>query len=469
MKSVGKRGGDPRSKDVKQASIDDDLIALARSGKSVVRLKGGDPFLFGRGSEEAEALASAGVPFEVVPGVPSPLGASAYAGISLTHRDLASSVTFVSAAVKGGAAFDFRELRGLRGTVCVMMGMRDIERVAADLIEHAGREASTPAAVIQWGTRPEQRVAEGTLETIAREARALKLGSPAVIVVGAVAALRERLRWFDRRPLFGKRVLLTRPREQAEATARLVRARGAEPVVWSAIEIGPPPDPALVAKAARELGRYDVVAFTSENGVAWMWRALNAEGRDARAFGEARVAAIGAGTSAALLARGVRADIVPAEFIGEGLADAIVSDAVIAAKRARGEPTRVLIPRALVAREALPERLRSAGCEVTVVPVYETRATSASHRSELVARLEAREVDVVFLTASSTVESFCQALGGRAAELCFGVLIASIGPITTKTAERHGLTVGVTAEVSTTAGLLDAVELALAKREPTPR
>jgi uroporphyrinogen III methyltransferase/synthase len=458
VRSVGKRGGDQHAKASKQAAIDDELVALARAGKSVVRLKGGDPFLFGRGSEEAEALAAASVPFEVVPGVSSPLGAAAYAGISLTHRDLASSVTIVSGTMRTGAPFDFQELAATRGTICVLMGMRDIERVTEALIARAKRDPATPAAVIQWGTRAEQRVAEGRLDAIAAIARAAGLGSPAVIVVGDVARLRSKLRWFDARPLFGKRVLLTRPRGQVESTARLIRLRGGEPILWPAIEICPPPDPGRVARAARELGGYDVVAFTSENGVEEMFRALDAEGLDARAFGDARVAAIGTGTAAALRARGVRADIVPREFRGEGLAQAILEDAPTALRLRSDARVRVLIPRALVAREVLPERLRAAGCEVDVVPVYETKQASPERRAELAALFERRGVDVVLLTSSSTADSLADALDDSASQLLSGVLVASIGPITTAAAERRGLSVGVTAEVSTVAGVIEAVE-----------
>lgn len=462
VRSVGKRGGDKTSKQAKQEAIDAELVALGRAGLRVVRLKGGDPFLFGRGSEEAEALADAGVPFEIVPGVCSPLGAAAYAGISLTHRDLASSVTIVSGTTRSGAPFDWSELASARGTICVLMGMRAIEQVTAGLIHEGRRDPATPAAVIEWGTRASQRVVTGRLDAIAALARAEGLGSPAIIVVGAVASLRATLRWFDRWPLFGKRVLITRPRGQASATSRLVRQRGGEPIEWPAIEIGPPPDPARAARAARELGLYDLVAFTSENGVAWLWRDLARAGLDARAFGGARVAAIGTGTAAALRARGVRADIVPEEFHGEGLAKAILEDAVVGSKLASrapgGPPLRVLIPRALVAREVLADRLRASGCEVDVVPVYQTRGASPERRDELIRLFEERRVDIALLTASSTADSLCDALGARAEELLRHVLIASIGPITTATAQKRGLSVAVTAAVSTTPGLVEALE-----------
>jgi uroporphyrinogen III methyltransferase/synthase len=463
VRYVGKRGGEPGAKAAAQAAIDAELVALAKAGRRVVRLKGGDPFLFGRGSEEAESLAAAGVPFEVVPGVPSPLGATAYAGISVTHRDLASSVVFVSATTRAGADFPFAELASLRGTICVLMGMRRLAELCERLVRDAQRDPATPAAVIQWGTRSEQRVVEGRLDEIAALAKDAGLGSPAIVVVGPVASLRRTLRWFDARPLFGKRVLVTRPAGQAAATSELLRRRGAEPIELPAITLFAPPDPARVSQAARELDGYDVVAFTSENGVDWFFRELDAQGKDARAFGRARLAAIGTGTAAALAARGLRADIVPTEFRGEGLAEAILADPVLAERRARGA-VKALIPRALVAREVLPERLREQGIAVDVVPVYETRAASAERRDELVKRLEARAVDAVMLTSSSTADSLCDLLGERAAELLREVTVASIGPITTATAEKRGLTVAVTATVSTTAGLVEAMERHFAAR-----
>jgi uroporphyrinogen III methyltransferase/synthase len=454
---VGKRGGEPGAKQASQAAIDAALIDAARAGRAVVRLKGGDPFLFGRGSEEAENLVAAGVPFEIVPGIPSPLGAAAYAGISLTHRDLASSVTIVSASTRAGADFSFAELASVRGTICVLMAMRRLGEVCDRLVRDGQRDPATPTAVIQWGTRAEQAVVEGRLDGVAGLAAAAGLGSPAVVVVGPVASLRRTLRWFDTRPLFGKRVLVTRPASQAATTAELLRRRGADPIELPAIALFPPPDPSRVASAVRELDRYDVVAFTSENGVLSFFRELEAQGRDARAFGRARVAAIGTGTAAALLARGVRADIVPAEFRGEALADAILADPPVVAALSGGR-ARVLVPRALVAREVLPERLRERGCDVDIVPVYETRPASVERRAELRSRLQAHAVDAVMLTSSSTADSLCELLGAEAPALLQGVAVASIGPITTATAEKRGLTVSVTATTSTTVGLVAALE-----------
>lgn len=457
VRGVGKRGGDPVQKQASQEAIDLEIVALARGGRSVVRLKGGDPFLFGRGSEEAEALAQAGVPFEVVPGIPSPLGATAYAGISVTHRDLASSVTFVSGTQRDGVRFDWSELARIRGTVCILMGMRDLEGITKSLIVEAGRDPATPAAVIQWGTRAEQVVAEGRLDEIARRAREAGLGSPSIIVVGPVAGLRRSLRWFDARPLFGKRILITRPEGQSAAAARMVRLRGAVPFEMPTIALGAPPDPARVTAAVRALDGYDLVVFTSENGVHRFFAEMDTQGRDARAFGKARIAAIGSGTAAALAPRGVRPDIVPRDFVGEALVSAILADPTLQSILSL-RPPRVLLPRALVAREVVPDRLRAAGCEVDIVPVYATRPASVERREELIARLEARALDCVLLTSSSTADSLADLLGPRAADLLQSVLIGSIGPITTAAAEKRGLTVGVTAEESTVAGLLTALE-----------
>ncbi|XYH98205.1 uroporphyrinogen-III C-methyltransferase [Sorangium sp. So ce1128] len=468
VRSVGKRGGDRVVKDAKQAEIDAELVALGLAGRSVVRLKGGDPFLFGRGSEEAEALARAGVPFEVVPGVCSPLGATAYAGISLTHRNIASSVMIVSGVTRAGKGFDWSELASVRGTICVLMGMQALDAVVAGLTGPGRRDPATPAAAIQWGTRADQRVVTSRLDELPRRAREEGLQSPAVIVVGAVTRLREALRWFDRKPLFGKRVLVTRPRHQARSTSRLIRLRGGEAVELATIEIHPPPDPARVTEAVRGLSGYDAVVFTSENGVACFFREMERLGLDARAFGSARLAAIGVGTAAALAARGVRADIVPGEFRGEELAQALLADPALAERLAARPPVRVLLPRALVAREVVPERLRAAGCEVDVVPVYETRPASTERREELLRALSAGAIDVVLLTSSSTVDSLCDLLGDGAAARLDRVLLASIGPITTATAEKRGLRIGVTAEVSTTAGLLDALDRYFAAQQAAP-
>jgi uroporphyrinogen III methyltransferase/synthase len=465
VRFVGKRGGAPAEKQARQTEIDAALVTLAREGRRVVRLKGGDPFLFGRGSEEAEVLARASVPFEVVPGVTAALGASAYAGISLTHRDLASSVTIVSGTTRAGAPFDFTEIAGVSGTICVLMGMRRIDDVTRGLIEGARKPPATPAAVIHRGTFAEQRTVTGRLDDIAEKARAAAMTNPALILVGPVVALRETIRWFDVRPLFGKRILVTRAEAQAEGTARLLRRRGAAPIVLPTIVLRDPPDPTTIPRAIAALPTYDLVAFTSENAVSRFFAHLRAGGRDARAFARAKIAAIGPGTAAALAAHGITADIVPPTFVGESLAAAIL-EAIPPTTNPDGTPTRVLIPRAKVAREILPETLRAAGCTVDILPVYETTPPPPETRDSLIRMLEERTLDIVMLTSSSTADNLCDLLGARAKDLLGSTSIASIGPVTTATAQKRGLTVAVTAEVSTLQGLITAIEAHLAAAPP---
>jgi uroporphyrinogen III methyltransferase / synthase len=448
VRSVGKRGHDRQGRSAKQLAINSEIVTLARAGKSVVRLKGGDPFLFGRGAEEALALRDAGVPYEVVPGISSPLGATAYAGIPLTDRDAASSVIMVTAVTRDGADFDFTELAATRGTICVFMARHRLERVTRRLMIDAGRAPETPAAILEWVSHPRQRVVEGTLGDIADRASDAAIGTPSLVIVGDVAKLRDKLAWFDRQPLFGKRVLVTRPAHQIAPTAALLRRRGAEPIAFPTIFIEASPAPERVAQAIDELASYDLVTFTSDNGVQHFWRALRAHGRDARAFGQAKLAAIGPATAAGLARHGLVADIVAETFVAEPLAEAIIE--VL-------EPgQRVLIPRAEVAREILPEMLRAAGLEVDVVAIYRTVTGSRERAAELIALLSS--VDVVTLTSSSTATKLCELLGDDAASVLAGKLLASIGPITTATAIAHGLEVAVTASVSTSSGLIDALE-----------
>ncbi|HZO13148.1 MAG TPA: uroporphyrinogen-III C-methyltransferase [Polyangiaceae bacterium] len=454
VRSVGKRGSSARSKQARQDAINRDLVALARAGQSVVRLKGGDPFLFGRGSEEARELRAAAIPFEVVPGVPAPVGATGYAGIPLTHRDIASSVTFITAVKRDGKMFDWSELAQLKGTLCIFMGTHRLAEIAEGLIDKGRRAPSTPAAAVQWISYPRQHTVVGTLADIA--ARASKLGSPSLLIVGDVVALRPDVRWYDAQALFGKRVLVTRPAHQIAPTAKQLRQRGAEAVPFPTIQLQPPPDPEAVARAVRELASYDLVAFTSDNGVDWLWREIDRQGRDARAFGNAKIAAIGPATAQGLRRRGVVADIVAESYIAETLAENILQKLQPGA--------RVLVPRALVAREILPERLREAGMHVDVVPVYQTVSSGVDKREEL--RALVASVDIVTLTSSSTVTMLSEILGDDAPARLAHCLLASIGPVTTKTAEDLGLHVAVTAEVSTSVGLIDALERALRESAP---
>jgi uroporphyrinogen III methyltransferase/synthase len=446
---VGKRYGEAAPD---QDEINRRLIELARTGKHVVRLKGGDPLLFARGAEEVIALAHAGVPYEIVPGISSPVATSAYAGISLTHRDLSSSVTFITGSDRAGkewSAESWRKLATATDTICVLMGMRRIEQISAAIIE-GGRDPATPAAVIHWGARPEQRVVTSTLEGIARAARAAMVKNPAVIVIGDVVRLRDTLRWYDKQPLFGKRILLPRAYQQARASADAIRERGAEPLVFPLIELADPPDRQALLRAARELKRYDWVLLTSANGVERLFSALRELELDARAFGPAKVGVIGPRTAAALARHGVQADLVAEDFVGEGLARAVLDHGNAA--------RRVLIVRALEAREALPDALRGAGIEVDVVAAYRTDPLPTERASALIAQFEQRKVDVVLLTSSSIARSLLALLGDRQDELLAPVTVASIGPITTRTLEEHGVSPQVAAQTYTVPGLLDALE-----------
>jgi uroporphyrinogen III methyltransferase/synthase len=455
LRNVGKRYGE---ESYSQEAINAELVKLAGEGRVVVRLKGGDPMLFARGAEEVEALARAKIPFEIIPGVPSPSGAAAYAGVSLTHRDLSSSVAFITGTESPGkerTAHDWSKLATATQTLCVIMGMKRLGEITEALIAH-GRSPATPAVVVQWGTWPRQRVLEATVADVAARAAEANIANPSVVVIGEVGRLRDTMRWFDRLPLFGKRIVVTRPEHQAEETANEIRDRGAEPVLAPAISIHPPPDPGAVVRALSVLDSYDVVAFTSANGVARTLDGLAAARRDARAFGSALVAAIGPGTEAELARRGIVADIVAREFRGEGLAASILE--ALRSRPETGAKRRVLLLRALVAREALPDALRAAGVEVDVIAVYETKPAAPGAIAKLRTDLAAGAIDVVTFTSSSTVTELCRALGPDAAELLGYAVVAVIGPVTAETAKGLGVRVDVSAEPFTIAGLLDALE-----------
>ncbi len=456
VRNVGKRGG---SISPSQDWITDQLIELARAGKEVVRLKGGDSFLFARGAEEAEALAEAGIPFEVVPGLSSPVGTSAYAGIPLTHREFSSSVTFITGTDRNGQSRSdeaWRKLATATDTICVLMGMRKLDEIAQAVIA-GGRDPATPAAVIHWGARPEQRVVTATLADIAEAVRREGVSNPAVIVIGEVVALRDKLSWYDSLPAFGKRILVPRPPHQAGATAKAIRSRGAEPVLFPVIRIDDPPDSAPIEKAVDELATYDWVLFTSANGVERFFEVLRRRGLDARALGAAKVGVIGPKTKLALQPFGIEADLVAKEFVGEGLAEELARWAT---------PKRILIPRALVAREELPLALCAAGAHVDVVPVYQTLGIEPERATTLANMLRDGALDVVMFTSSSTVDNTCDALGQQAPSVLGNVTVASIGPITTASLQSRGIAVDVTASVYTVDGLLDALDDHFTAKQP---
>jgi uroporphyrinogen III methyltransferase / synthase len=448
---VGKRAG---RRSERQESINRRMVEAARAGKRVVRLKGGDPYLFGRGSEEAEVLSAEGIPFEVVPGVPSPLAAAAYTGISLTHRDMASSVAYVTATEspdKDRSAHDWARLATATQTLVFFMGLRKLHTLMDLLMEH-GRSPETPAAVVQWASLPKQRTVIGTVATIADQVRAAGIEMPALTIVGDAVRLRERLRWFDTKPLFGKRVLVTRPVRQAGSLSQQLRDEGAEAVEAPTIRIVPPEDAAPLEEAVRSLASYQCVVLTSRNGVEALFAAIRADGGDARRLGGARVVAIGPKTAEALAAEGIRADRVPDEYRGEAAAEAVLAEL---GAHVRG--ARVLLPRAKEARQVLPETLRAKGAEVDVVEAYRTLPPLEEEVERIRRVVSEGEVDVVTFTSSSTVRNLVDVLGARAPEQIGAVTVASIGPITTQTALDLGLRVDVTASEYTTTGLVRAL------------
>ena len=410
---VGKEGGGPA---MAQEEIERALLAHARAGKTVVRLKGGDPFVFGRGGEEAEALVQAGIPFEIVPGVTAGVAAPAYAGIPVTHREAASAVAFVTGhedPAKPDSALDWDALARFPGTVVVYMGVRRLTAISESLLA-GGRRADEPAAVIERGTLAGQRVVTGTLATIAERAAEAEIRAPAIALFGSVVAARERLRWFELRPLAGLTVAVTRARAQASGLATRLRALGAEVVETPAIRI------AALEGPTPEIERYDLVCLTSPNGVHLLFDRLAAAGRDARILAGARVAAIGPGTAKALRDHGVIADVVPERFVAEGLVEALAELPV----------TRALVARAADARDVLPDALRARGAEVDVLALYETVAEPLTE-GELAA---ARGADYVTFTSSSTVRFFFEAVG----EAPLAARLVSIGPVTSEALRARG-------------------------------
>ena len=443
---VGKRGGNHA---MPQERIEELMIARAREGKRVVRLKGGDPLVFGRGGEEAQRLHAAGIPFEIVPGISSAIAAPAYAGIPVTHRDCNVAFTVATGhedPTKAENTLDWAKLADPHRTLVLLMAMGNLAEIATRLREN-GLAAETPAAVIENGTRPSQRTVTGTLATIAEKAKNAGLAAPAIFIVGEVVRLRDELRWFDRSPLFGKRLLLTRPAEQSEELAARALARGIEPILAPTIEIEAPEDPTPANDAIESLDGYAWVLFTSRNGVDACFARLQLLGRDARAFGHARVAAIGAKTAERLAEYGVRADLVPKTYVAEELAAELLH-------RARAA-SRILLYRAQDARDVLPSALTAEGMQVDDVAAYRTRFAHDPHFAEKAARAE-----MIAFTSASTVRGYIEQFADAAAALesARGKIVGAIGPIAAEAARSLGFHVDLVADVATTDALLDAFE-----------
>ena len=445
---VGKKGGDHT---LSQEGINALIVEKAQQGKTVARLKGGDPFIFGRGGEEAEVLVAAGIPFEVVPGVTAAIGASAYAGIPLTHRDYTSDVAFITGhedPTKAESSIDWKALATGIGTLVFFMGVKNLPAIVENLITH-GRPAETPVAVIRWGTTPQQKTATGTLATIVDTVREAGIKAPAIVIVGGVVNLRETMQWFEKRPLLGRRIVITRARQQASDLVRMLTEAGAQCIQCPTIRVVPPSDWNPVDRAIDALGAYDWIVFTSVNGVDYFFRRLFEQGMDARALGSVKTASIGPATADRLRSWGLVSDIIPKSYRAESVVEAF-SAMPVAGKK-------VLLPRAREARSVLPVELTRMGAAVDEVTVYETRQAE-SDAVDLVDRLTAGTVDMVTFTSSSTVKNFHRLLpADRVDRLMKHVAVASIGPITSQTARDLGLEVTVEAETYTIPGLVQAI------------
>jgi uroporphyrinogen III methyltransferase/synthase len=445
---VGKRTG---RHTVDQRGINRLIIQEAMGGKCVARLKGGDPFIFGRGGEEAQELMKAGVPFEVVPGVTSAIAVPAYAGIPLTHRSHTASVAFITGHRKcdtGDADVDWEGLAKGVGTLVFLMGMKNLPNIVGQLTRY-GRRSETPVAVIRWGTTPYHRSVIGTLDTIVEKVEEAGMKPPAIIVVGDVVGLRDQINWFENRPLLGKRILVTRSREQASDLVVLLEERGAYCIELPTIAVCGPEDTGPLDQALRSLSTFDWVVFSSANAVSFFFDRLFSLGFDLRAMGGLRIAAVGSATAKGVSAFHLGVDLVPEDFRAEGLLDAFRSIGV--------SGRRILIPRAEKAREVLPRGLTAEGALVEVVTAYQTCTPEVD--PEILKTLEREAVDCVTFTSSSTVMNFCSLLSQESRDKVLRkAAVACIGPVTADTARKSGMEVAIMPEESTIPSLVSAIE-----------
>ncbi|MDD4601386.1 Siroheme synthase [bioreactor metagenome] len=435
---------------MKQDDINQLLVDKAQAGKTVVRLKGGDPFVFGRGGEEALKLVENGLPFEIIPGITSAISVPAYAGIPVTHRGIATSFAVITGhedPAKAESTIKWDKLATGVDTLVFLMGVENLPHITAKLIEH-GRSAATPAAVIRWGTKPEQSVLVTTVGQAAADVAKHKIKPPAIFIVGEVVTLRDKLAWFDQKPLFGKKVLVTRAREQASILTDQLEKLGADCLEAPAIKIVPPDSFDPLDQAIKNLATYHWLIFTSANGVDYFYKRLHDAGRDSRALAGIKVAAIGIQTAKRLKEYGVVADIVPAEFRAEGIVEAL--EGLV-------EPgMKVLIPRARVARDILPEKLQEMGAAVDVVPAYQT-ILGETNGASIAEQLNHGEIEIITFTSSSTVTNLLTLLGDGGAQLVARAKVACIGPITAATCIDNGIEPDIIAEDFTITGLVKAI------------
>lgn len=449
---AGKRGGVEHTHT--QEEINQMLVDFAREGKIVVRLKGGDPFIFGRGGEEVETLARNDIAFEVVPGVTSATAAATYAGIPITHRGYTASVAFLTGhedPAKQTSNIDWSKIATGVGTIVVYMGIKNLPVIVKNLMDH-GRSPDTPVAVVRWASTPEQKSVVGTLATIADIVVEAGIKPPALIVIGEVVNLRDTIDWFEKRALFGRRIIVTRTREQASELVAGLEENGASCYECATINIEPVDDYHILDEALERIDEYHWILFTSLNGVKYFFKRLYDKGLDARDLKGPDIGVVGKSTADLLSQYGVNADLIPPVFTGEGLAESLLDQGV--------EGRNVLIPRAVEGREYLPETLRGAGAQVTIAPIYRN-LPPGGRRDELRAELESGEVDMVTFTSSSTVRNFLTMVDAADQEdlerLLAGVSIAAIGPITAKTVTDSGLRVDVQPQQHTIEAMVKAI------------
>ncbi|MBU1341159.1 MAG: uroporphyrinogen-III C-methyltransferase [Proteobacteria bacterium] len=445
---VGKKGGDHT---LTQDKINQLLVDKAKQGFDVARLKGGDPFVFGRGGEEAQMLLSHGVAYEVVPGVTSAIAAPAYAGIPVTHRDHTSFVSFITGhedPTKKDSSMQWDVYAKSNATLVFLMGVKNLENIVKNLVKH-GKPSDTPVALVRWGTTARQQTVTGTLETIVERVTLAKLKSPAIIVIGHVVSLRQELAWFDKKPLFGKQIVVTRARAQASDLVSKLSKLGARCIEIPTILIAPPEDIAPLKKSIKNITDYDWLIFTSVNGVKFFFDTLFDMGKDVRVLGHLKFACIGPVTKERLKEYGIISDILPDTYRAESVIDAF---SMVEIKNKK-----VLLPRAKIARTILPEELTKMGACVDEVTAYETQLYTGA-KDELISLLENNEIDAVTFTSSSTVSNFMSQLESKDAEkLLKNVVTVSIGPITSETARSLGIEPDIEAEAYTIQGLVDSL------------
>jgi len=443
---VGKKGGDHS---VSQPEINRMIVEEAKKGATVARLKGGDPFIFGRGGEEAEVIASERIEFEVVPGVSSAIAAPAYAGIPMTHRDFTSTLCFVTGhedPMKADSHINWKGLSTI-GTLAFLMGVKNLPSIIGNLIAN-GKDPQTPAALVRWGTTPDQQTVTGTLEDIERKAEEAGFRPPSIFVIGEVVKLRDTLSWFETKPLFGKGIVITRPVEQSQDFYDLLSARGARVIRFPTIKIEPPLYWSNLDRAIDNLVMYSWIIFTSANGVRFFLKRLQEKGRDLRDLKNIRISSIGPATAALLKKKGIKVEMVPNEYISEGVVKSF-SEMDIKGKK-------ILLPRAEIARDILPEELARMGAEVDAVTAYRT-VQSGVDKGELQHHFDRGQVDVITFTSPSTVVNFVHIMG-REFKLPEKVKIACIGPVTAAAARKSGFRIDIMQNEYTIPGLVSAIE-----------